>query len=149
MTQFKSVLLLLMNKYITPGEFVDGKKCAVVTRKADFKGPHRDPLTNSIMMLYELSRNCSVEITQEHGEDIERLPNVHYLVGDILEAGAIQLWVDTKRNNVDFVVKESVTATHGANLANTKKRTIGQIKYPRSVFDNLLGYTAKPKLESR
>ena len=138
-----------MSKYIKPGEFVDGKKCAVVTRKYDFKGPHRDPLTNSIMMLYELSRNCSVEVTQKHDDDIERITGVHYIVGDIIEAESIQMWVDTKRDNVGFVVKEGVTATHGANLADTKKRTIGTIKYPRSVFDKLLGFTAKPKLKSK
>lgn len=148
MNQFKSVLLPPMSKYITPGEFVDGKKCEVISRKVVWKGLGRDPLTNSIMTLYELSRNCTVEITQEHGEDVERVPNVHYLVGDMLEAGAIRLWVDTKRNNVDFEVKEGVTATHGASIAHTKKRTIGQIKYLRSC-SNSFGYEEKPKLKSR
>lgn len=138
-----------MSKYISPGETVDGKKCAVITRKTDSKGLHRDPLTNSVMMLYELSRDCSVEVIQEHGDDVERLPDVHYLVGDMLEAGAIQMWVATKRDNVDFTVIEGVSGRHGAQCAETKKRTIAQIKYPRSVFNNLLGYTAKPKLESR
>lgn len=138
-----------MSKYIKPGEIVDGRKCMVVTRKSDFKGPHRDPLTNSIMMLYELSRNCSIEITKEHGDEVERLDGVHYNVGDMIEAGSIQMWVNTKRDNVDFVVKEGVTATHGAKIVETKVRTIGIIKYPRSMFNNLLDYTAKPKLKSK
>lgn len=138
-----------MSEFIQEGEFVDGKKCSVYTRRVDFKGPHLDPLTNRMMMLYELSRNCSVEITQEHGEDIERRSDVHYLVGDKIKGGAIQLWVDTRRDNVNFEVSEGVTSTHGGHLANTSKRTIGMIKYSFKIYDNLLGYTAKPKLKSR
>ena len=136
-----------MAEYVALGETVDGKKCAVYARYKRFKGLQREPLTGTMMVLYELDRNCSVEIIDEHVESFVRLNNVHYAVGDKIKGDAIQLWVDTKRDSVKFEVSEGVTATHGGHLANTKKRTIGMIKYPFKFYDNSIGYTSKPQLK--
>lgn len=138
-----------MAEYIELGETVDGKKCDVYTRRKDFKGLRREPKTGAMMVLYELDRNCSAEITVEHSEDFERLDGVHYSKGDKIKGDAIQLWVDSKRDCVKFEVKEGITATHGGHVANTKKRAIGMIKYPFSIYDNLLGYNAKPLLKQK
>lgn len=136
-----------MSEFIALGEIVDGKKCAVYTRFKRFKGLQREPVTGQMMVLYELDRNCSVEITDAHDDDIVRLELVHYNVGDKIKGDAIHLWVNTKRDSVKFDVTEGNSSTHGAQLANTKKRTIGMIKYPFKIYDNLLGYTAKPQLK--
>lgn len=53
-----------MTKFITPGDLIEGKKCHVVTRKYETKRLQRDPITKKPMLLYELDRNCSVEITE-------------------------------------------------------------------------------------
>lgn len=136
-----------MAEYIAHGETVDGKKCTVYDRFKRFKGLQREPLTGVMMVLYELDRNCSVEITDEHGDDIVRQDNVHYAIGDKIKGDAIQLWVCSRRDDVKFEVLEGVTATHGGQLANTKKRAIGMIKYPFKFYDNSIGYTVKPQLK--
>ena len=59
--------------------------------------------------------------------------NVHGEVGDKLKALSITLYVDEKKK-LKIDVKEGQTATHGGRLISTKKRTVGEIKYP---FDNI------------
>lgn len=117
------------------GALAEGAKCGVYARKVEWKGLRKDPITQKNMTLYELDRNCSVEIIEEmtlnEGEKkLREDMGVHLCKGDKLTADAIQLFVDVKRNCIKFDVKEGQTHTHGANLASTDKRTVGRIKTP-------------------
>lgn len=124
--------------YIKEGEIIEGLKADVIARRAEWKGLKQEPITGKKMMLYELDRNSSVEVTQAmeldgEGLKLRELLGVHGEVGDKIQGDAIRLWVDTKRNSLKFVTKEGVSGRHGANLVSTNKRTIGKIKYS---FDN-------------
>lgn len=123
-----------MSEYVNVGDTVEGAKCDVYTRKELFKGLRKDPITRSVMSVYELDRNCSVEVTEElplSGEEAKKRESmgVHLSKGDKLKADAITLYVDSKRR-LRFEVKEGQSGTHGGNLASTKSRTVGVIKYP-------------------
>jgi hypothetical protein len=136
-----------MAKYINFNDLVEGAKCHVSARKIIWKGLRKDPITNQNMMLYELDRNCSVEVTESlHLEadalELRQRKNVHGNVGDQIGGDAIQLFIDSKRNNLKFEVKEGQSARHGANLSDTNVRTIGQIRYPYPNLLKKLGYTA-------
>lgn len=123
------------------GALVEGAKCGVFARRVEWKGLHKDPITQKSMTLYELDRNSSVEIFKEialtkEEKDIRELFGVHLNIGDKLTADAIQLFVDVKRNCVKFDVIEGKTHTHGGNIASTDKRTVGRIKTPLSNYMN-------------
>ena len=138
-----------MATYIKEGEMVEGKKCSVSARRLEFKkgGLRKDPITNKSMVLYELDRNCSVEVTEcldlsaeEQQHRIEL--GVHGSVGDKIQGDAIRLYVDTKRDSLRPIVKEGQSGRYGASLVETNIRTIGRIKTPFSVYNKLLGYSA-------
>lgn len=117
---------------------VEGAKCEVYARKQVVKGMYKDPITQKPMLKYELSRNCSVEVSKalDFTEDERLLRDsmfVHYSVGDKIKGDSITLYLDQKRP-VKFEVKEGLTSRHGGHLLSTDKRTIGVIKY---TFDNL------------
>lgn len=136
-----------MAKYINFSDLVEGAKCHVSARKILWKGLRKDPITNQNMTLYELDRNCSVEVTEslqltEEGLELRRQKNVHGYVGDQIGGDAIQLFLDCKRNCLKPEVKEGQSGRHGASLADTNVRTIGQIRYPYSNLLKKLGYTA-------
>lgn len=137
-----------MAEYIKAGEMVEGKKCSIAARRIEFKkgGLRKDPITNKNMVLYELDRNCSVEVTESLKLSAEEQQlrddlNVHGNVGDKIQGDAIRLYADTKRDALRPVVKEGQSARHGASLLDTNIRTIGRIKTPFSVYDKLLGYS--------
>lgn len=134
-----------MTMYITPGDMVEGKKCHVMTRKYEFKRLQKDPITKKNMVMYELDRNCSVEITQcmelsENDLHLRLEKKVGMQLGDCLTGDAIQMYIDTFRP-VTFTVKEGQSGRHGACLVDTKKRTIGKLKYNVGVFNKLLGFS--------
>ena len=121
------------------GALAEGAKCGVYARRVEWKGLRKDPITQKNMTLYELDRNCSVEITEEmtltdEERKLRERMGVHIAKGDKLTADAIQLFVDVKRNSVEFEAKEGQTHTHGASLASTDKRTVGRIKTPLANF---------------
>lgn len=100
-----------MAKYINFNDLVEGAKCHVSARKILWKGLRKDPITNQNMTLYELDRNCSVEVTESLQlvkEDLElrQQKNVHGEVGDQIGGDAIQLFIDSKRNSLKVDVKE-------------------------------------------
>lgn len=137
-----------MAKYINFNDLVEGAKCHVSARKILWKGLRKDPITNQNMTLYELDRNCSVEVTESLQlvkEDLElrQQKNVHGEVGDQIGGDAIQLFIDSKRNSLKVDVKEGQSGRHGASLADTNVRTIGQIRYPYPNLLKKLGYTVK------
>ena len=105
-----------MSEYVKIGEMVEGARCNIYTRREEWKSLQKDPITHKPMVKYELSRNCSVEITEKHKlstpEDIE--------LGE--------------------PVVDASTARHEGRLFYTDKRTIGVIKYP---FENLRAMTQR------
>lgn len=134
--------------YIKEGDIVEGQKSSVSSRKIEFKkgGLRKDPITNKNMVLYELDRNCSVEIVEslnlsEEEQKLRDEQNVHGNVGDKIQGDAIRLYVDSKRNCLKPIVKEGQSARHGASLVDINIRTIGKIKTPFSVYNKLLGYS--------
>lgn len=136
-----------MAKYIDFNDLVEGAKCHVSARKVLWKGLRKDPITNQNMTLYELDRNCSVEVMEslqltKEALDLRQHKNVHGNVGDQIGGDAIQLFIDSKRNSLKFVPKEGQSARHGASLSDTNVRTIGQIRYPYQNLLKKLGYTA-------
>lgn len=139
-----------MAVYIKEGEVIEGAKCAISARKILFKkgGLRKDPITNKNMVIYELDRNSEVKVTEmlemtDEEKIIRDASKVHYNLEDTLRAEAIRLYVDSKRDSLRVIVKEGQSARHGANLANSNTRTIGRIKTPLSIYDNLLGYSAR------
>ena len=142
-----------MTKYINPGDLIEGQKCHVRTRRHEFKRLQKDPITNKNMVMYELDRNCSMEITEclkLPEEELKlRLQNrVGLNLGDCVMGDAIQMYVDTFRP-IRFTVKEGQSGRHGASLADTTKRTIGKLKYNFAGFDRLLGYSPNPNTEKK
>lgn len=138
---------------IKEGDIVEGNKCSIIARRVDWKGSKKDPITQKRMMLYELDRNCSVEVLESLGLSDEEIEIRKALFvcgekGDIIQGDAIQVWVDSKRNSVKFNVKEGVSGRHGASLANTSKRTIGRIKYSFQGYKKLLNHSARTAVES-
>ena len=134
--------------YIKEGEIIEGKKAAVIARRAEWKGLKEEPITGKKMTLYELDRNSSVEITealQLNKEEIliRKQMNVHGEVGDTIKGDAIRLWVDSKRNSLKFDTKEGVSGRHGANLASTNKRTVSKLKYSFENYKRLFNHSAQ------
>lgn len=138
-----------MATYIKEGEMVEGKKCSISARRLEFKkgGLRKDPITNQNVVLYELDRNCSVEVIEslklsEEEKQIRDGLEVHGNVGDKIQGDAIRLYIGSKRDSLKPIVKEGQSARHGASLIETNVWTIGKIKTPFSVYDRLLGYSA-------
>lgn len=130
-------------EFIKPGDIVEGAHCDVAARRLDWKGLKKDPITNELMTLYVLDRNCSVEVTKEMvftddaDAQLRKDLNVHLQLGDKIRAEKSHLYVKSIKNDVSFEVKEGVTSTHGAHLANVPKRTIGIIQYALKAHINL------------
>lgn len=126
-------------EFVNYNDTVEGGKCAVYARALDWKGLREDPITGDSMTVYELSRNCSVEVTdplvlKEEEKKMREENGVHTDLGDKIKGEAITLFVDTLRK-IKFEVVEGMTATHGGNVCSTNSRTVGIIKYP---FPNLI-----------
>jgi len=143
-----------MATYIEAGEMAEGEKARVVARRMEFKkgGLRKDPITHKNMVLYELDRNCSFEVTESmkltaSEQQIRDLLSVHGDEGDILVGEAMRLYYDSKRDSLRAVVKEGQSSRHGASIAETNRRTIGKIKTPFSIYDRLLGYSARGDLQ--
>lgn len=130
---------VISHEFYAPGDMIEGAKCDICTRKYDFKGLQKDPITNTPMVKYELSRNSHVEVTkvmaysEEEREKRDSL-KVHYNLGDKICAESITVYLSSL-TKVNFKNTEGVSHTHGANLYSSKERVVGVIKYP---FNNLL-----------
>lgn len=127
------------------GDTVVGATCEIITRKEDFKGLQKDPIYGKRMTKYEMSRNCKVEITKKHDisdEEIkkhQKTRNICFEEGDKVNADCITVYVEQNRPlGKPTIIMES--GRHEARQFNTKKRTIGIIKYP---FDHIMKVTAK------
>ena len=131
-----------MSEYVKTGEMVEGARCNIYTRKEEWKSMQKDPITHKPMVKYELSRNCSVEVTHKHNatsdQDVElrkQLP-LHSEVGDKLKALCITVFIDQKKK-LDKPTVVSSTGRHEGRLFYTEKRTIGIIKYPFESIKNM------------
>ena len=138
-------------EFIAEGEIVEGKKCDVYTRKSVWKGLQKDPITQKNMMLYELDRNCSDKVVQalqlaDEEKIVRTEKNVHGNEGDKIQGDAISLYVDSKRKDLNLVVKEGLSSTHGGHLGTTKSRTIGKIKYSFAIYKKLLGHSVNSEI---
>ncbi len=139
-----------MTKYVNEGDLVEGAKCSIATRKNTWKGLRKDPVTEKLFTLYELDRNCRVEVTESislesiDDQKLRNLKNIHCSVGDLIEGESIQLYVNSKRRSLDFNSIEGYSHRHGVQLENTKTRTIGRLKYSFHSFRNL-GETSNNK----
>ena len=117
------------------------------------KGPKYDPVTNQLMMLYELDLNCSLEVTKEmvfetdEERELRTQLKVHTNLGDILKAKKMQMYVDTK-SSLRHVVKEGVSATHGAHIYNIPERTVGKIKYSLDMYRTKMQQLISPQLKA-
>lgn len=135
-----------MAEFVNINDTVEGAKCEVYTRKENFKGMREDPISGESMLVYELDKNCSVEVTEvlqltDDEKELRKDLNIHGEVGDKLKADAITLYVKEKRK-LKVTVKEGLTSTHGGHLISTRNRTIGVIKYPFQNLNKLLGLSA-------
>ena len=134
--------------FIKEGEIIEGLKADVIARRAEWKGLRQEPITGKKMMLYELDRNSSVEVTEameldEEGKELRKMLGVHGEVGDKIQGDAIRLWVDAKRNSLKFTTKEGISGRHGANLVSTNKRTVGKLKYSFDNYKRLFNHSAQ------
>lgn len=138
-----------MGVFTAEGEMVEGKKCEVSARKFIFKkgGLRKDPITDQNMVLYELDRNCDVMVMESlnlsMADKQRRIElGVHGEVGDLIRSDAIRLYVDSRRDILRPDVVGGYSGRHSANVVRTNVRTIGRIKTPLSIYNNLLGYSA-------
>lgn len=140
-----------MSEIVKAGAILEGAKCEIYTRKEVLKGLRKDPITSKAMLKYELSRNCSVEITKElelatqEERDLRISLHVYGKLGDKIKADSVSLYIDQKLP-VKIEVKEGATHTHGGHFFSTKKRTIGVIKYQFPNLPDLLNDMKQNKL---
>lgn len=146
----KAYPLSLMAEYIKEGETIEGQKCSVKARRVEFKkgGLRKDPVLDRNVVLYELDRNSSVEITEsldwsKNDRLLRETLHIHCEVGDRIQGKSIRLYVDSKRDVLKPIVKEGQSSRHGASLMETNIRTVGRIKTPFDVYKKLLGYSPK------
>lgn len=127
-------------EFVNIGDAVEGSKIEIYTRKETWKGMRLDPMTKKVMMVCELVKNCSAEITKtvnltdEQCDAHDKYANsvgitLHRDLGDKLKAFAITVYTDTKKR-LPVEVKEGQTSTHGGHLISCPKYTLAIIKYP-------------------
>lgn len=127
-------------EFVNIGDAVEGSKVEIYTRKETWKGMRLDPMTKKVMMVCELERNCSAEITEtvnltdEQRDVHDKYANsvgitLHRDLGDKLKAFAITVYTDAKKR-LPVEVKEGQTSTHGGHLISCSKYTLAIIKYP-------------------
>lgn len=127
-------------EFVNIGDAVEGSKIEIYTRKETWKGMRLDPMTKKVMMVCELERNCSAEITEtvnltdEQRDAHDKYANsvgitLHRDLGDKLKAFAITVYTDAKKR-LPVEVKEGQTSTHGGHLISSPKYTLAIIKYP-------------------
>ena len=127
-------------EFVNIGDAVEGSKVEIYTRKETWKGMRLDPMTKKVMMVCELERNCSAEITEivnltdKQRDAHDNYANsvgitLHRDLGDNLKAFAITVYTDAKKR-LPVEVKEGQTSTHGGHLISCPKYTLAIIKYP-------------------
>ena len=141
-----------MSDFIQHGDTCESQKSHIIARKISFRkgGLRKDPITDRLMVLYYLDRNCSYEITEslnlnETELELRKSKLIHIEVGDKLIGDSIRVYADSKRNCLKPEVKEGVSGRHGAQIVKASIRTLGIISTPLEIYKNLLGFVALPK----
>lgn len=130
----------MAREFVNIGDAIEGSKIEIYTRREIWKGMRIEPMTHKVMLVCELDRNCSTEITEivtltneelQAHDDYASKNNmkIYRDMGDKLKALAITVFTDAKKR-LPVVVKEGQTATHGGHLISCPKYTFAVIKYP-------------------
>lgn len=127
-----------MATLINEGDTLLAKHLDGNSRKIEWKGMRKHPVTKKNMTLYECDRNSYAEIITECTDEVV-LGTESYCrdKGDNLKADAISIYVETFKKET-FEVKEGVSGRHGASLFKFRKNSISTIKTPLSVFTSLV-----------
>lgn len=128
-----------MAKFVKTGDTIEAEHTNAHSRKIEWKGPRRHPITNELMMLYECDRNSFAEVVKECTDETrEETAHFHRCLGDKLEADGISVYIKSKRKT-RVVVDEGVSARHGAQFIYLRERNISTIKTPLSCLRKCLG----------
>ena len=125
-----------MATYIQLNECIEGLSVHCTTRRWEWKGPRKHPITGKRMTLYSADRNSEAVIVKAIDEpaDNETKKNTahfHREIGDTLKADALRVYVK-KIQKITATVKEGVSGRHGANIVHTTDHTIAEINVPLS-----------------
>lgn len=121
-----------MAEYIDVGDTIEAEHIDACSRKVEWKGLKRHPITNELMTLYECDRNSTAVIVKEcintYEDDLIELTR-HFKrdLGDTLKADAISIYTRTKRKQ-RIEVKEGVSGRHGAQFIYLREKSISCIK---------------------
>lgn len=139
-----------MGVYCATGDTIEGLSVDCVTRRWDWKGPKKHPLTGKRMTLYITDRNSEATVIKSIGEyddpDLrQKTAHFHRTEGDTIKADAASVYID-RLTKITPVVKEGVTGRHGANIVHSTRHTIAEVRTPLDTMKKLLGMTPAPPL---
>ena len=149
----------MAKEFVNIGDAIEGSKVEIYTRKETWKGMRLEPMTMKAMMVCELDRNCSAEITETVTLKDEQCKThnqyadsacitLHRNLGDKLKALAITVYTDSKKR-LPVEVKEGLTATHGGHLISCPKYTLAIIKYPfEAIASKFISTNNNKKIEN-
>ena len=127
-----------MATLINEGDTLLAKHLDGNSRKIEWKGIRKHPVTKKNMTLYECDRNSYAEIITKCIDEVMPGTESYYRdEGDSLEADAISIYVETFKKET-FEVKECVSGRHGAKLFKFRKNSISTIKTPLPIFTSLV-----------
>jgi hypothetical protein len=128
-----------MSKFINIGDTIEAEYADACSRKFEWKGFRRHPITDERMMLYECYRNSTAEIIKAYAGVIKKgTEHFHRDAGDILEADAISIYIESARKEKIYI-KEGVSGRHGSQFIDIRERSISTIKYPLQNLRKCLG----------
>ena len=135
-----------MGVYCAVGDVIEGLAVDCTVRRWDWKGPKKHPITGKRMTLYVTDRNSEAIVTKckpEYEDEVLKKATKHFhrIEGDKLKADALSVYID-KPTKIQPIVKEGVTARHGANIVHSTDHTIAEIRTPLDTMRKLLGLTS-------
>lgn len=137
-----------MAKLINEGDTIIAQHTDGHSRKIEWKGLRKHPVTKKSMTLYECDRNSFAEIVCSCSDNIEPGTESYCRdIGDQLQADAISIYVDSIRKE-KFEVKEGISGRHGSQLFRFRKKCISTIKTPLAIFaKHLMAISSKDHKE--
>lgn len=140
-----------MATYNNIGDTIEGLALDGNTRRWEPKGLVKNPKYNKAMKLFSCDRNSHAQIASTISEPTDptikgNTSGFHREVGDALTADAIEVWIDSKGKE-SHMVKEGITARHGATIFSTKGHSIAVIRTPLQNLLKKLGYTSNQQIE--
>lgn len=128
-----------MNKYICPGDTIEGDEVHVVSRKILPLSMVRHSAVKKNMYVYNTDRNSTASVEKTHqvseNEDVQKeTAEYHRNIGDTLQCDGLKVFADQRRpNKIEHT--EGVTGTHGANFTTFKVHTIAKIQTPLKMLE--------------